>query len=140
MHFFLAFEKPLVELEQKIRELRQYSTENVDFSSEIKKLEKKSEKLREEIFSNLSRWQRTQLARHVNRPFTSTTSSTSLPTGLRFMATATSATTRRWSAASPVSTASRAASSATRRGATPRRRSTATSACPTPKAIARRCG
>jgi len=70
MQFYLDFEKPLVELEQKIHELRGYSTETVDFTSEIKKLEKKSEKLREEIFSNLSRWQRTQLARHVNRPFT----------------------------------------------------------------------
>ncbi len=70
MHFYLDFEKPLVELEQKIRELREYSTEKVDFSGEIRKLEKKAEKLREEIFSNLSRWQRTQLARHVNRPFT----------------------------------------------------------------------
>jgi len=70
MQHFLDFEKPLVELEQKIRELKEYSTEKVDFSSEIKKLEKKAEKLREEIFTNLSRWQRTQLARHVNRPFT----------------------------------------------------------------------
>ena len=70
MQFYLEFEKPLVELEQKIRELREYSTATVDFSGEIKKLEKKAEKLREEIFSNLSRWQRTQLARHVNRPFT----------------------------------------------------------------------
>jgi acetyl-CoA carboxylase carboxyl transferase subunit alpha len=70
MQFFLDFEKPLVELEQKIRELKEYSTEKVDFSSEIKKLEKKADKLREEIFSNLTRWQRTQLARHVNRPFT----------------------------------------------------------------------
>jgi acetyl-CoA carboxylase carboxyl transferase subunit alpha len=70
MQFFLDFEKPLVELEQKIRELKEYSTEKVDFSSEIKKLEKKADKLREEIFTNLSRWQRTQLARHVNRPFT----------------------------------------------------------------------
>jgi acetyl-CoA carboxylase carboxyl transferase subunit alpha len=70
MQFFLDFEKPLVELDQKIRELRDYSTTNVDFSSEIKKLEKKSEKLREEIFSNLTRWQRTQLARHQARPYT----------------------------------------------------------------------
>ena len=70
MQFYLEFEKPLVELEQKIRELREYSTEKVDFSGDIKKLEKKAEKLREEIFSNLTRWQRTQLARHVNRPFT----------------------------------------------------------------------
>ncbi len=70
MQFFLDFEKPLVELEQKIRELREYSTEKVDFSGEIKKLEKKAEKLRDEIFLNLTRWQRTQLARHINRPFT----------------------------------------------------------------------
>jgi acetyl-CoA carboxylase carboxyl transferase subunit alpha len=70
MQFYLEFEKPLVELEQKIRELKEYSTDTVDFSGDIRKLEKKADKLREEIFSNLSRWQRTQLARHVNRPFT----------------------------------------------------------------------
>ena len=70
MQFFLDFEKPLVELEQKIRELRDYSTDSVDFSSDIKKLEKKANKLRDEIFSNLSRWQRTQLARHQARPYT----------------------------------------------------------------------
>jgi len=70
MQSFLDFEKPLVELEQKIRELKEYSTEKVDFSTEIKKLEKKASKLREEIFTSLTRWQRTQLARHVNRPFT----------------------------------------------------------------------
>jgi len=70
MQFFLDFEKPLVELDQKIRELRDYSTDSVDFSSDIKKLEKKSDKLRDEIFSNLTRWQRTQLARHQGRPHT----------------------------------------------------------------------
>jgi acetyl-CoA carboxylase carboxyl transferase subunit alpha len=70
MQFFLDFEKPIVELEQKIRDLRQYSTDNVDFTGDIRKLEKKVEKLREDIFSNLTRWQRTQLARHINRPFT----------------------------------------------------------------------
>lgn len=70
MQFYLDFEKPLVELEQKIRELRDYSSGTVDFSSEIKKLEKKASKLREEIFSKLNRWQRTQLARHQNRPYT----------------------------------------------------------------------
>jgi acetyl-CoA carboxylase carboxyl transferase subunit alpha len=70
MQFYLDFEKPLVELERKICELREYSTEQVDFSTDIKKLEKKAEKLRQEIFSSLNRWQITQLARHVNRPFT----------------------------------------------------------------------
>jgi acetyl-CoA carboxylase carboxyl transferase subunit alpha len=70
MRFHLDFEKPLVELEQKIRELREFSTDNVDFSSDISKLEKKSAKLRDEIFSKLTRWQRTQLARHPSRPYT----------------------------------------------------------------------
>jgi acetyl-CoA carboxylase carboxyl transferase subunit alpha len=70
MQFFLDFEKPLVELEQKIRELRDYSTDSVDFSNDIRKLEKKAEKLRDEIFTNLTRWQRTQLARHQARPYT----------------------------------------------------------------------
>jgi acetyl-CoA carboxylase carboxyl transferase subunit alpha len=70
MQSYLEFEKPLAALEQKIRELREYSTDSVDFSSEIGKLEKKADKLRDEIFSNLTRWQRTQLARHQNRPYT----------------------------------------------------------------------
>jgi acetyl-CoA carboxylase carboxyl transferase subunit alpha len=70
MQFYLDFEKPLVELEQKIMELKGYSTDKVDFSADIKKLEKKAVQLREEIFANLTRWQRTQLARHINRPFT----------------------------------------------------------------------
>ena len=70
MLFYLDFEKPLVELKAKIRDLREYSTDNVDFSGELAKLEKKAEKLRKDIFSNLTRWQRTQLARHQNRPYT----------------------------------------------------------------------
>jgi acetyl-CoA carboxylase carboxyl transferase subunit alpha len=70
MHHYLEFEKPLVELEQKIFELRGFSTDQVDFTAEILRLEKKAEKLRQEIFSNLTRWQVAQLARHVNRPFT----------------------------------------------------------------------
>lgn len=70
MSTYLDFEKPLAELEVKIGELRDFSTDNVDFSTDITKLEKKSEKLKREIFSNLSRWQRTQLARHADRPYT----------------------------------------------------------------------
>lgn len=69
MNQYLDFEKPIVDLEIKIGELREYSTENVDFSSEIKKLEKKADKLKREIYTNLTRWQRTQLARHANRPY-----------------------------------------------------------------------
>ncbi len=70
MNNYLDFEKPIAELETKIGELREYSTDSVDFSSEIKKLEKKADKLKNEIYANLSRWQRTQLARHANRPYT----------------------------------------------------------------------
>jgi len=70
MKQFLDFEKPLAELQAKIGELREFSTDNVDFTGDIKKLEKKAEKLRKDIFSNLSRWQRTQLARHAERPYT----------------------------------------------------------------------
>ncbi len=69
MNQYLDFEQPIADLETKIGELREYSTDNVDFSSEIKKLEKKADKLKNEVYSNLSRWQRTQLARHAKRPY-----------------------------------------------------------------------
>jgi len=69
MNQYLDFEQPIADLETKIGELREYSTDNVDFSSEIKKLEKKAEKLKKEVYSNLTRWQRTQLARHAKRPY-----------------------------------------------------------------------
>lgn len=65
----LDFEKPIIELEQKIEEMRKYS-DNLDIVDEIKTLEKKVNQLRENIFSNLSRWQRVQLARHPERPYT----------------------------------------------------------------------
>lgn len=70
MNQYLDFERPIADLETKIGELREYSTDNVDFSSEIKKLEKKADKLKKEVYSNLTRWQRTQLARHAKRPYT----------------------------------------------------------------------
>ena len=66
---YMEFEKPLMELEKKIQELADMSGElNID--SEIGKLEKKADKMREDIFNNLSRWQTAQIARHINRPFT----------------------------------------------------------------------
>lgn len=65
----LDFEKPIYELEQKIDEIKNLS-DNVDVSDEIKTLEKKVGQLRENIFSNLTRWQRVQLARHPERPYT----------------------------------------------------------------------
>src|SRR5512135_3012293 len=65
----LEFEKPVIELEQKIEEMRKYA-DNLDIADEISTLEKKVDQLRESIFSNLTRWQRVQLARHPDRPYT----------------------------------------------------------------------
>ncbi len=67
---YLEFEKPLVELEQKIHELMEFSTDTMDLKTEVAKLEKKAEQMREDIFANLTRWQTAQVARHINRPFT----------------------------------------------------------------------
>jgi acetyl-CoA carboxylase carboxyl transferase subunit alpha len=66
----LDFERPLIELEKKIDELKALSASgSVDFTSEISKLEKKAKKLQTEIFSDLSRWQVVQLSRHSSRPY-----------------------------------------------------------------------
>jgi len=65
----LEFERPIIELEQKIEEMRKYAN-NLDIADEISKLEGKVDQLRESIFSNLTRWQRVQLARHPDRPYT----------------------------------------------------------------------
>ncbi len=71
MAYYLDFEKPIGELEEKIEELRKISEGgDIDIASEIKRLEKKVKDLRAEIYSNLSPWQRTQIARHPERPYT----------------------------------------------------------------------
>ncbi|MFH1261909.1 MAG: acetyl-CoA carboxylase carboxyltransferase subunit alpha [Pseudomonadota bacterium] len=71
MKMYLEFEKPIVELERKIEELREFSKEkNVDIHDEIKKLDRKLDKLVSDIYSNLTPWQRTQLSRHMERPYT----------------------------------------------------------------------
>jgi len=68
---FLPFEKPIIELERKIEELRKFSqNENIDVSVEIQSLEKKSLEIKKEIYKKLSAWQRIQIARHPNRPYT----------------------------------------------------------------------
>lgn len=67
----LDFERPIIELERKIEEMREISAaDGVDLSQEIEKLEEKLNKSIEKIHSNLNRWQRVQLARHPNRPYT----------------------------------------------------------------------
>ncbi len=68
---WLDFERPIVELERKIEELKVIaSSSNLGVAEEIARLEKKAERMRKEIYSKLSRWQRVQLARHPNRPYT----------------------------------------------------------------------
>jgi len=66
----LPFERPVVDLEKKINELRQSTEKGIDLSGEIASAEKKMEKALEEIFDNLTPWQRVQVARHPMRPYT----------------------------------------------------------------------
>jgi len=65
----LDFEKPIIELEQKIEEMRRYA-DNPDIAQEIAKIEKRVSQLQQSVFSGLTRWQRVQLARHADRPYT----------------------------------------------------------------------
>jgi acetyl-CoA carboxylase carboxyl transferase subunit alpha len=68
---FLDFELPIAELETKIEELRYVQNESaVDISEEIDRLSKKSQLLAKDIYSSLSPWQVTQIARHPQRPYT----------------------------------------------------------------------
>ncbi|OUD14006.1 acetyl-CoA carboxylase carboxyltransferase subunit alpha [Thioflexithrix psekupsensis] len=66
---FLDFEQPIAELEAKIEELRYVSNANINISNELAQLRLKSEELTRSIFSSLSAWQISQLARHPQRPY-----------------------------------------------------------------------
>ncbi|MBK6909887.1 MAG: acetyl-CoA carboxylase carboxyltransferase subunit alpha [bacterium] len=70
--FLLDFEKPIVELEHKISEMRVLAESSGmgNMSVEIDRMQKKATRLREEVFSKLTRWQKVQLARHPRRPYT----------------------------------------------------------------------
>jgi len=65
----LDFEKPIIELEKKIDEMRKYEG-HLNISDEIKTLEEKVHQLKKNIYNDLTRWQRVQLARHPERPYT----------------------------------------------------------------------
>lgn len=68
---FLDFEQPIAELETKIEELRYVQDDSaLDISQEIKRLQKRGQTLTKEIYSKLSAWQISQVARHPQRPFT----------------------------------------------------------------------
>lgn len=67
----LDFEKPIAELREKIDELKTFgSDKNIALEPEIKKLTEKLDKMKKEIYSNLTPWQRIQIARHPDRPYT----------------------------------------------------------------------
>jgi acetyl-CoA carboxylase carboxyl transferase subunit alpha len=67
----LDFEKPIVELEQKLGELRGHSRENnVNLDPEVRRMESKIEEMKKNVYSSLTAWQRVQIARHTARPYT----------------------------------------------------------------------
>lgn len=69
MQTYLEFEKPIAELETRVAELRETATaSDIDIDAEVAKLEAKSEKLLKETYSRLTPWQKTQVARHPDRP------------------------------------------------------------------------
>jgi acetyl-CoA carboxylase carboxyl transferase subunit alpha len=65
----LDFEKPIYELESKLDEMKKFS-DNLDIEKDVIRLEEKVRQLKEELYRDLSRWQRVQLARHPERPYT----------------------------------------------------------------------
>ncbi|MDW8134312.1 MAG: acetyl-CoA carboxylase carboxyltransferase subunit alpha, partial [Bacteroidia bacterium] len=70
MEVILDFERPIVELENRIDETRRVAQQNgIDISQSLQVLEKRLEQLRQDIYQNLTPWQRVQLARHPARPY-----------------------------------------------------------------------
>ncbi len=71
MSVWLDFEKPILELEQKIQDLRASAAERgLEAEDELAELERKADELRREVYANLTRYQRVQIARHPKRPYT----------------------------------------------------------------------
>lgn len=67
----LDFERPIIDLEKKIQELRNFTSDKkIDLTSEIKRLEEKLARLKKETYGNLTAWQKVQIARHPQRPYT----------------------------------------------------------------------
>jgi len=63
------WEKPLVELEERVAELKRFITsQGTDFTDELTELERKAERLRKDIYEKLTPWQRVMMARHPKRP------------------------------------------------------------------------
>jgi acetyl-CoA carboxylase carboxyl transferase subunit alpha len=66
----LDFEKPILELQRRLQDLKNHSDQHdLDFDSEVEAMESKIRETRRQIYDNLTAWQRVQLARHIQRPF-----------------------------------------------------------------------
>jgi acetyl-CoA carboxylase carboxyl transferase subunit alpha len=68
--YVLPFEKPVVELVTRVRELRELAVSDRQFEPELRRLEEKASRLARELFADLTPWQKVQLSRHPNRPYT----------------------------------------------------------------------
>lgn len=69
-YMVLEFEKPIADLENKLREMKELAKgKNIDLSADIHSLEEKIQSLKKETFQTLTRWQRVQLSRHADRPY-----------------------------------------------------------------------
>src|ERR1700676_622921 len=68
--FVLPFEKPVVELVTRVRELRELARADRALEPELRRLEDKAARVARELFADLSPWQKVQLSRHPNRPYT----------------------------------------------------------------------
>ncbi len=71
IRYYLDFEKPIQELELKLEELKHLSNgQDLNITAEVEKLEQKAGEMRDDIYSRLTPWQKTQIARHPDRPYT----------------------------------------------------------------------
>jgi acetyl-CoA carboxylase carboxyl transferase subunit alpha len=68
--YVLPFEKPVVELVSRVRELRELAQADRAFEPELRRLEDKASRVARELFADLTPWQKVQLSRHPNRPYT----------------------------------------------------------------------
>jgi len=67
--FVLPFEKPVVDLLSRVRELRELAEQDDSMKAELRRLEEKTGRVAKELFASLSPWQKVQLSRHPNRPY-----------------------------------------------------------------------
>ena len=140
MRSYLDFEKPVAELESKVDELRALAASGSDIGDEISRIEDKASQALNDLYANLTPWQKTLVARHPQRPHftdfinTLVTEFTPMAGDRKF------GEDEALVAASAASKARASAWSARKRAPPPKAASSIISAWPAPKATARRCG